>query len=315
MHGNQLEKLCAEAKQEAVLAAPFIKAPVLKRLLSQLPSHVSLKCITRWRPEEVLAGVSDLEVWSIIKARSKSSLLLRPDLHAKFYRADTNCLIGSANLTASALGWSNKPNFELLLPHEITSALRLFEAELLTNCIEVDESLFKQMLVTVEAIKTHQVTSNLPSCELELEKHLEDSSVQSASSNIWIPTLRNPEDLYLAYSGQSNRLSTTSQSAALSDLFALELILNLPKEAFDTYVGAILLQKPIIRQVDLFVATPQRFGTVRDFLSSLPCSSSPDFNANYAWQTLMRWLRYFLPNRYVLSIPNYSEIFYRVPIS
>jgi len=29
-------------------------------------------------------------------------------------------------------------------------------------------------------------------------------------------------------------------------------------------VGTLLLQKPIVRQVDLFVETPQRFGAVRD---------------------------------------------------
>lgn len=306
--GHQLEKLCAEAQKDVVLTAPFIKAPVLNKLLSQLPDNVNLKCITRWRPEEILAGVSDLEVWSIIKTRPKSSLLLRPDLHAKFYRADTNCLVGSANLTASALGWSNKPNLELLVALPVTTELRLFEIELLAGCIQVDESLFNQMSATVEAMRNHQVTPYV----LELEKHAEDSSIQSVSSKIWIPRLRNPEDLYLAYSGQLKRLTTTSEEAALYDLQALQLIPNLPKGAFDAYVGAILLQMPIIRQVDMFVATPQRFGAVRDFLLSLPCSSSSDFNASYAWQTLIRWLRYFLPNRYALSVPNYSEIFYRV---
>ena len=35
----------------------------------------------------------------------------------------------------------------------------------------------------------------------------------------------------------------------------------------------------------------------------------------YWEKTLMRWLLYFLPNRYALSVPNYSEVFYRIKTS
>jgi hypothetical protein len=76
-----------------------------------------------------------------------------------------------------------------------------------------------------------------------------------------------------------------------------------------------LLQKPIIQRVDSFVKTPQRFGAVKNLLNSLPCVANPHFNAERAWQTLMRWLLYFLPNRYALSVPNYSEVFYQIKTS
>jgi hypothetical protein len=93
----------------------------------------------------------------------------------------------------------------------------------------------------------------------------------------------------------------------------LRVIPNLPPKAFKVYIGTILLQHPLIRQVDAFVETPQRFGAVRDLIATFPCGSHPEFNANRAWQTLMRWLLYFLPERYALSVPNHSEIFYRMP--
>ncbi len=109
--GTELFELCAEANQEVLLVAPFIKASVLERLLDRIYPDVSLKCITHWFPEEIVAGVSDLEVWNLIQNRPNSSLWLRPDLHAKYYRADNCCLIGSANLTNKALGWSDCPNF------------------------------------------------------------------------------------------------------------------------------------------------------------------------------------------------------------
>jgi hypothetical protein len=310
---NQLEKLCTEAHKDVVLAAPFIKASVLERLLLKVSTEVKVRCITRWHPEEILAGVSDLEVWTIIKARPNSSLWLRHNLHAKFYRADEKCLIGSANLTASALGWSDYPNFEILvaLPTADTN-LKTFETELLAGCIQIDDGLFEQMSITIEILKRHHLQKT-PSLTVEVKKSsLENLAQQQIRINYWLPTLRNPEDLYLAYSGQLEKLSTASKKAALLDLHTLPLTPNLPKDAFESYLGLILLEMPIIRQVDAFVTTPQRFGAVRNFLSSLPCAEIPGFDAEYAWQTLMRWLRYFLPNRYILFTPNHSEVFYRV---
>lgn len=152
--GTQLEKLCAEACNEVVLVAPFVKAFVLKELLAKISTDITVRCVTRWQPEEILRGVSDLEVWSLIKKRPRSSLLLRPDLHAKFYRADEKCLVGSANLTAKALGWSNLPNLELLVPLTASEpTLKTFEAELFRGCVQVNESLFDQMSATVQLLR------------------------------------------------------------------------------------------------------------------------------------------------------------------
>lgn len=93
---------------------------------------------------------------------------------------------------------------------------------------------------------------------------------------------------------------------------AFDVPTYLTKAAFNAYVGSLLLQMPIVQRVDKMVRTPQRFGSVVKLLGSIACASTPEFNSDYSWQTLMRWLRYFLPNRHTLSVPNYSEIFYRV---
>ena len=46
----------------------------------------------------------------------------------------------------------------------------------------------------------------------------------------WLPTLRNPEDLYLAYFGQTEKLTTASKIAALTDLRSLPIIPNLSQK-------------------------------------------------------------------------------------
>ena len=313
--GAELSNLCAEANREVLLVAPFIKASVLERLLNQISSDVSLKCITRWFPEEIVAGVSDLEVWSLIQNRPNSSLWLRPDLHAKYYRADNRCLAGSANLTNKALGWSDCPNLELLvtLPAD-EPTVQAFEAELLKACIPVTEDLFEQMSLAVQLLAEQAHNAIATSYKVEISEEITAIN-NCVSVDAWLPNLRNPEDLYIAYCGQTKKLSTASKIAALTDLRSLPVIPNLPPKVFRAYIGTLLLQKPIIQKVDSFVKTPQRFGAVKNLLNSLPCVANPHFNAERAWQTLMRWLLYFLPNRYALSVPNYSEVFYQIKTS
>jgi len=310
--GQQLMQICSHAERELWLVAPFIKLITLKQLLEKVNTSVVVKCFTRWRPEEIAAGVSDLEVWSLLRDRPQSSLWLRNDLHAKYYRADDQCLIGSANLTHAALGWSTYPNLELLIPACADDPiLKSFEHNLSRKCIQVDENLYEKMRLTVEQFRQNQSDVRWI-CPDQIPTPFIDKIAQPIDFERWIPTLRIPDSLFLAYAGQKDRMTSVSWEAAQRDLMAFDVPMYLTKSAFNAYVGSLLLQMPVIRCVDEMLRTPQRFGSVAKLLEDLPCAADPEFDADRTWQTLMRWLRYFLPNRYGLSVPNCSEVFYRV---
>lgn len=295
--GRQLENLCRESKNEILLVAPFIKVSTLRQLFEQLSSNILVKCFTRWHLEDILAGVSDIEIWSLFTERQGSSLWLRSDLHAKYYRTGDRCLVGSANLTNAALGWSTRPNLELLIS---SPTIPSFELDLFSESVLVDQDLYEQTLRAVQLLKDSHPKVNIP---LEV-LYVPDSS--------WLPKLRNPEDLYIAYCGNETKLSTVARDAALTDLRSLPIPKGLDRQVFEVCVGTLLLQKPVIRQIDKFLENPQRFGAVTEFMRSLPCSQTEDFDADHSWQTLMRWLRYFLSDRYNLNVPNHSEIFSKV---
>lgn len=306
--GNRLEALCADAKQELVLVAPFIKVNTLRRLLSRVPQHIDVKCVTRWRPDEIAVGVSDLDVWTLLKERQNTSLWLRSDLHAKYYRADAICLVGSANLTDTALGWSPHPNLELLLSVSQNQAEIVgFEPTLLLGCVLVDDELFAFVKHIVEQMPSKLTLS--PPLTLQ---HYE--ATDSIPPEQWLPSLRHPENLYTAYCGRWDRLTSTSTTATIADLAALEIPLGLSKTEFEAYVGVLLLQKPLIRRVDEFVSTPQRFGAVRDLILQFRDAEKTELSANESWQTLMRWMLCFFPNRYLHKVANFSEIFQRVGV-
>ena len=304
--GLLLEELCVQAQHEVLLVAPFIKVHSLERLLGGVAANVRVQCVTRWRPDEIAAGVSDLDVWFLVRERVNSSLWLRSDLHAKYYRGDQQVLVGSANLTNAALGWSKWSNLELLISSEI---LPDFERELFTGSVAVDDGLYNHVKQMVEALpantfvnrESDNIAPDLPDVE----------DIQSVPIAAWLPMLRHPENLYIAYTGNWDLLGTGSRVAALHDLQALYIPHGLSREQFESYIGAQLLQTPIVRQVDQFIETPQRFGAVRDFLETLPCAAREDFDADIAWQTLMRWMQCFMPRRYTLDVPGHSEVFYR----
>lgn len=309
--GTTLERLCREARRDILLVAPFAKQDVVARLLESVPPNVTVRCVTRWRLEEIVAGVSDIGVWQLLRNRPYSSMWLRLDLHAKYYRVDERCLIGSANLTSTALGWAPQPNLELLIPLEADhEALNGFEPTMLAGCVQVDDALFAQVAEAVRLIEQQDGIAPVSGSSTLAEAHA-DHVLPSPSVDAWLPTLRNPGDLYLVYSGGADRLSAASRAAADFDLQALPVSPRLSRSSFEACVGALLLQKPVIKAVDDFAITPRRFGAVRALLQRLPCGNQAGFDAARSWQTLMRWMLEFLPNRYGVTVPNHSEVFFR----
>ena len=183
-----------------------MKAGVVKRLVQSLSPGVVLSCITRWHPHEIKCGVSDLEVWEILQGHQPSRLSLVPTLHAKFYRADDNYAIGSANLTNAALGWSRRPNVELLVSGEVDQGLRDWESFLLNQATTVDESLVRLFKRLVDDLPSDNVilTEQYSGTESSFGEEYGAPDLEVMS---WLPMTRYPEQLYKVYFGHSEEMS------------------------------------------------------------------------------------------------------------
>ena len=118
--GDDIVSLLTKARRDVLIVAPFMRSSPLARLLQSIQESVNVLIVTRWRPADIVAGASDLGVFDLTEANS-IPLLLRHDLHAKLFIADDHCLIGSANVTATALGWRAPSNLELLAPADRSS--------------------------------------------------------------------------------------------------------------------------------------------------------------------------------------------------
>ena len=312
--GNSLLEAAAKSVTEVILVAPFIKFNALEKILSCIPDEVAVNCYTRWRCDEISLGVSDIDVWNLIKLRPKDKLFLIQNLHSKYYRFDSEVFVGSANLTNMGLTWSLSPNLETLIRIDANAIFfRDFERHLASCSIAVDQKLYDRTKTIVDAFIAENPKAVKSDIDILMEQsvnkfediaELIESEAVKLSGSFWVPKTRSPEQLFSVYSGDFEGVSKDFLLGALKDLSYLDLPANMDLIAFNQSVKNRLLLEPLLSELDDFLHKPRRFGEMRGFLEHLSINDS-----THNWQTLMRWLLYYIDDRYEARVANFSEIF------
>ena len=226
-------KQCAGARV-AVLVSPYIKVNALKTLVGAIGPHAKLECITRWTPQDILVGASDLSCRKLIVDLGGSFRLHRR-LHAKYYRFDERILIGSANLTTSGLNIAHIGNVEILCQPDPNFDGLTFENQLRqqSRVVSDDEFLLWE--------KCH-VNQN--------QGVLNNGQSLGDSIEFWKPNVRNPEYLWKVYNGQGHQIiSVTQRKLALLDIGALQIPQGISEAAFNNWIRVCLLASPFVDSV------------------------------------------------------------------
>lgn len=288
--GDILLEHLGSAATNVVLCAPFIKAGVLQRLVSVLSHDVVLDVVTRWHPREVAAGVSDLEVFDIIADRPQSRLRLLDNLHAKLYISDNRFLAGSANLTATALGWCDTPNLELLVPVS-------FDDGSVRQCLEEIE---RARIATAEEKDTvRKAASHIPALPLPLS-----AAVVEQMAVLWLPRSAAPARLFQAYRPQDReRLTTDNLEAADYDLKALGIPSGLNHQAFVHEVGKRLGEMPAVAAILKAAESDLSDDAATTLINTLVPNS--DMPASVGWLIVREWLTVFMGDRYEIAPQSY----------
>lgn len=197
-----------------LIAAPYIKADALRQLLASLPDRAPVTCVTRWTLPDLQAGASDLVCASVVTAVG-GEFRLHPRLHAKYYRLGKTTLIGSANLTAAGMGIANESNVEILCEAPESFDAAAFEERILRESLVLD----------ADDISAWESVVSLPDSE---------TPDTSPLPTLWDPQTRDPEDVWVAYQGQSDAIASLEQrDFALGDLRQLAVPPGLPRTQFD----------------------------------------------------------------------------------
>ena len=227
---DALTDACREA-DEVVIAAPYVKADTLERLLDLLPANAALTCVTCWTARDMLFGASDAECRTLVLDRG-GTFRLHPRLHAKYYRCGQRVLVGSANLTAQGMGYVASANLEILCEPAPSFDAAAFERGLLAESSPVRDAEFEQWAAIVR----------IPPPP--------GPAVKAPEPFDWQPATRDPEHVWLAYGGHLGRIpSADEQRLAQRDLDQLAPPSGLERSAFDAWISAQLLGSSIVDDV------------------------------------------------------------------
>ena len=228
---DSLLEVCVGA-HDVVLAAPYVKAGALGKLLSEINGRVQI--VTRWTPLDIASGVSDIACRPIAMAHG-GEFYLHPSLHAKYYRFDEVVLVGSANLTATALGYSDSSNLEILcLPGSDFDA-PAFEYQLFQESHEVTDQEFSHWLTLDTA---------------ELPPFSQRESLPDVHLGNWRPSTRDPNHLWQVYSKRPEEIASPDERRmAEQDLAALSIPPGLSYAQFHTWIVSCVLASPFVDSV------------------------------------------------------------------
>ena len=276
--GARIRALFEGATGEVAIIAPFIKVDAMRSLLDIIPSDTHLRCVTRWLPREVAAGVSDPEILDVLEERGDFDLSLVDRLHAKLYVADDRCLVGSPNVTLAGFGErGDGSNIEALVETTIGDS---------------------GIAATLEAIAQAEraATRSMARTVRRLADSLADSTKSAVALDApWFPGSRRPERAYGFYAQPPSGFVGVDDHVLLADLASSNLPPGLEEGEFQAAIRSLLAVIPIAQV--LLEASEETMLTRADASSWLETLAGDDFSTNDLWIAFVNWMAYFFPDR------------------
>ena len=147
-----LQVLIEQANSICFISA-FLTSSVLK-LFTESDYDKDINLYVRCRPFDCISGSCDLGVLKQLISKG-INCYVDYKLHAKLYIFDSkSAVIGSSNLTANGLGFSNYPNFELNYSCELSPSDLAQINTYLTQCVQISADDIEKMQQEIVNIST-----------------------------------------------------------------------------------------------------------------------------------------------------------------
>jgi hypothetical protein len=175
------------------------------------------------------------------------------------------------------------------------TSLVAWSESLIRQSVAADAGLMTAMLAAAEELR-----GTLPT--------IKDTRVpEQPQAAPCLPSLRAPDRLWSLYADIRSATTPDERVAALMDLTWLQLPDGIDHALFDVEVGNRLVATPMVQSLEGFLTQPRRFGELREWMAPLTQDSGREALERQV-QCLIRWLAYFLPQRYRLDRPRHTEV-------
>jgi hypothetical protein len=288
------------------VVAPFIKLEALKRLLEGAPPSAGFKLVCRWQPSDLVAGVSDLEVYSYLKDRGWD-LFVNQRIHLKLYVFESNvALATSGNLTMSGLGYADahRANVEVGTTVELTAP----------DWVNLYRVTGESRLVTPELYARFEeyVRAHPPPPPGDPAPDLLGPPKKYTLASL--PATETPAalaDFYFSLSSASH--SPDIARRGYHDLATFGIPGGLSPEEFDIALGASLRQNPFVQDFLEYLRCQGslRFGAVNDWIHDR-CEDVP---LPYRWEVkpstriFYNWLAHYF-SEVTWDRPKFSQVIF-----
>ena len=281
--GDRIRALFENGGSRVTIISPFIKVNAIRSLLDVIPSHAHLRCVTRWQPREIAAGVSDPEILEILEERGNFSLSLVDRLHAKLYTAGDRCLAGSANVTLAGLGeGSDGNNIEVLVETTVTDP---GIAATLAEISQAERPATRMMAQTARRLADSISASMTPEVAVEAP---------------WFPTSRRPEDAYRFYAQPPSAYAGAADRILLADLANSNIQPGLEESEFQVAVRSLLASMPI---AGTFLQASEDTTLTRSEVGGyLEKIADDEFSPNDLWLAFVNWMAYFFSDQVMKQV-------------
>ena len=283
-----------ENKRLELIIAPYIKREALKQLLDECEDVSNLKVVVRWDARDIIAGVSDVEIYEDLKAKN-IPLYRHPSIHLKMLVFNQNWAFHtSGNITQSGLGLRTNPNIEVGAQIQLETKDWIEINKLLEQANLIDERLYEKACRYKEENKSQP--EPLPPLDLEPKE-------DKAFSRFSLPAVQSPEKLYEVYqTPDSFKHEEELLSTFVHDLTLYSIASGLDEKEFYKELEQNFKAHPFVQAVASFVKECEsvHFGKMNDWITE-NCSDNP---TPYRWEIkpttnkLYDWLQYFFDEIY-----------------
>ncbi len=287
---------------------PYIKLAQLKYLLQSDPKVENI--IVRWKPNDLILGSSDLEIYLFLKERG-INLYRNPRLHLKaFLDSYQHAFIGSANISQRALNLPETHNHN-------------YELGIIVENLSLSDRLYFQTIDAESSLITDKIYEDLKEqiVSLKLQFKLEDDfefNFNYLASTFQISSLPMSEDIETLIKIYVNETSNDelALNCALHDLAIYQIPFGLNEVNFISELKSSFFKHPFIRAflTNLNEVGMIYFGAAKEWIHQ-NCSDAPtprkwEITSNI--KILYRWIVSLSDGTYEVDKPNYSERLFKV---
>ena len=302
---REVQTFFAHSHDITYFFSPFISVDVAEKLIKEIDSNHGVM-VSSWRTDHLLNGVSHLELYEVCQ-RHGWTLFINDRLHMKVYARDLEvALIGSANLTARALGDGPTSNHEVLVEHALRSEDRMHLLRIQAESILVTDEVHAQY---VDWLASQKRVKQPPATFLALNN---DTTPFHTSM---LPHSDTPQRLWEVANGQGEPLKGYELPAMEHDLAMLDLDVSVPLDEFVRGLQTSFFERPFIKAFEAQIdADGIPFGSVKQWVQS-NCSDVPTpfrRELTFLVQALIHWFPALRPGEFEVIRPIWREVIRRI---